>query len=327
MAIPSAIARATSKKVVCNAHTISQFHISLIQWGGAMNNPWYRRYPADFINGTFGMTLEEKGAYSLILDLIYARGGPLPDDARSIAGACGCSVRKWTAIRDRLISLGKITVRDGLISNSRADLELENSSKLARNLSENGAKGGNKSAEKRAEMKKINDLGEAPLKPRTRVRTEQNRTDKNHPSDGNAQARDPTPRELLLTVLSPETADAVIQHRRSKRAPLSTLLAARGLVNAFKEFPDGPEAAAALMVTSGWTGFKREFWDKRPAMGGQRRMTAAEETGQRLAQRIEEMNRAGRPDPSSEGSGDLWPSERLLAAGGQAHRPPLGQLR
>ena len=34
---------------------------------GAMNNPWYRRYPADFINGTFGMTLEEKGAYSLIL--------------------------------------------------------------------------------------------------------------------------------------------------------------------------------------------------------------------------------------------------------------------
>ena len=61
--------------------------------------PWYRRYGSDFIAGTLGLSLEEKGAYSIVLDLIYDRRRPIPDDARYIAGVCGCSVRKWTAIK------------------------------------------------------------------------------------------------------------------------------------------------------------------------------------------------------------------------------------
>lgn len=31
--------------------------------------PWYKRYPSDFIAGTIGLSLEEKGAYSVCLDL------------------------------------------------------------------------------------------------------------------------------------------------------------------------------------------------------------------------------------------------------------------
>lgn len=80
-----------------------------------MTLPWYRRYPDNFIAGTVGLTLEEKGAYSLVLDLMYVRGGPVPDEPRYIAGVCNCSVRKWNAIRDRLIALGKIQVVDGAI--------------------------------------------------------------------------------------------------------------------------------------------------------------------------------------------------------------------
>lgn len=75
--------------------------------------PWYRRFPDNFIAGTVGLSLEEKGAYSLVLDLIYVRGGPVPDEPRYIAGVCNCSVRKWNAIRQRLIDLGKIEVVDG----------------------------------------------------------------------------------------------------------------------------------------------------------------------------------------------------------------------
>ena len=125
--------------------------------------PWYRRFPDNFIAGTVGLTLEEKGAYSLVLDLIYVRGGPVPDEPRYIAGVCNCSVRKWNAIRQRLIDLGKIEAVDGVLLNRRAEKELEISSKSAQERAESGAKGGNKTAEKQAETSKVKDLGQAEL--------------------------------------------------------------------------------------------------------------------------------------------------------------------
>lgn len=125
--------------------------------------PWYRRFPDNFIAGTVGLTLEEKGAYSLVLDLIYVRGGPVPDEPRYIAGVCNCSVRKWTAIRAKLVECGKIHVVDGFLTNERAEKEIEKAAKDSRELAENGAKGGNKSAENRREGSKNNGVATARL--------------------------------------------------------------------------------------------------------------------------------------------------------------------
>jgi len=126
--------------------------------------PWYRRFPDNFIAGTVGLTLEEKGAYGLIIDLIYVRGGPVPDEPRYIAGVCNCSVRKWNSIRQRLIDLGKIEVVDGCLSNHRAEEELEISAKTSRERAESGAKGGEKSAEKRSTSNKNKGVAQAELK-------------------------------------------------------------------------------------------------------------------------------------------------------------------
>lgn len=132
--------------------------------------PWYRRYPSDFLHGTAGMALEVKGAYSVVLDLIFDRRGPIPDDARWIAGHCGCSVRLWNRIRGELIEAGKLVAEAGKLSNGRALRELENAELSAKILAENGAKGGNKSAEtrrnhaqNRGQPNKINGMGEAGL--------------------------------------------------------------------------------------------------------------------------------------------------------------------
>lgn len=125
-----------------------------------MSRPWYRRFPDNFIAGTVGLTLEEKGAYSLVLDLMYVRGGPVPDEPRYIAGVCNCSVRKWNAIRAKLIELGKIHVVNGFLTNERAEKEIEISLKDAQERAENGAKGGNKSAENRATPNKNRRLGQ-----------------------------------------------------------------------------------------------------------------------------------------------------------------------
>ena len=133
---------------------------------------WYKRCGADFIHGTMMLSLEEKGAYSLCLDLIYDRGGPIPDDARWLAGVCGVSTRKWSTIRQRLLDLGKIAVENGLLSNSRADFEILSTNLSSRERAESGAKGGRKRAENESTPKETNNLGQAELKPIDKRREE-----------------------------------------------------------------------------------------------------------------------------------------------------------
>lgn len=87
--------------------------------------PWYRRFPSNFIHGTIGYTLEQRGAYSTVLDMIYDRGGPIHDDAHHIAGVLNCSVRKWGMLRTKFIADGKLLVlADGRLMNPRADKEI-----------------------------------------------------------------------------------------------------------------------------------------------------------------------------------------------------------
>lgn len=150
----------------------------------AVTLPWYRRFPDNFIAGTVGLTLEEKGAYSLILDLMYVRGGPVPDEPRYIAGVCNCSVRRWNQIRQRLLDLGKISAIDGVLTNHRAEEEIEIARKISREAAENGAKGGIKSGEIRAQVKKNNALDEAKPKLSTSTAIKKMSADAPSPTDG-----------------------------------------------------------------------------------------------------------------------------------------------
>lgn len=120
--------------------------------------PWYKRFPADFLAGTMALTLEEKGAFSVVLDMIYDRGGPIPDDPRYVARACGCSTRKWTSLRQRLIDAGKLTVRDGELSNPRAETMLASAGVEGRKLAQNAAKSHQARRENAAQSHDFNSL-------------------------------------------------------------------------------------------------------------------------------------------------------------------------
>lgn len=102
--------------------------------------PYYKRYPRDFIEGSVGMSFELKGAYAILLDLIYMQGGELPDDPRYISGLLGVSVRKWNALRSDLIEVGKIQVIGKFLTNYRAVSELESLRKLQDKQAENRAR-------------------------------------------------------------------------------------------------------------------------------------------------------------------------------------------
>lgn len=86
---------------------------------------WYKRDPNKALVGMRRLTLEECGAYNLILDLIYAHDGQLADDDQFLTGWIGGDIRIWRRLKNRLIELQKIEVKDGFITNSRATEEVE----------------------------------------------------------------------------------------------------------------------------------------------------------------------------------------------------------
>jgi len=136
--------------------------------------PYYPRYPRDFFEGTAGMSLEEKGAYGLVLDLIYMMGARgLPDDPQYIAGQLGTSVRKWNSLRKSLIERGKLHSKDGIISNKRADKVKIKQRSYQDNQAEN-ARGSNKN----------NTLVEPSRTDREEPKTEPNKIDDDSAGDG-----------------------------------------------------------------------------------------------------------------------------------------------
>lgn len=155
--------------------------------------PYYKAYPRDFIEGTVGMSFELKGAYRLVLDLIYMQGGQLPDDARYIAGLLGCSVRAWRKYREQLLSEGKIYADAGVISNFRADKELE----TVRTLQENQSKN-------RSRPNKNKDLP-SPKKHQTPTIQNQSQNQQLQPRKAEtaqaSQTDEPTPRDRYLAAL------------------------------------------------------------------------------------------------------------------------------
>lgn len=120
--------------------------------------PYHRRYQGDALQGYRKLTLEQRGAYTTILDLIYDEGGPIEFNERWLAGELNCSLRKAKALLAELLELRKIYVtRDGKISNHRAEQEIGNALKISRKRAENGSKRKDNSTEKPEKPSKNND--------------------------------------------------------------------------------------------------------------------------------------------------------------------------
>jgi uncharacterized protein YdaU (DUF1376 family) len=85
---------------------------------------WYKRFPADFIEGVAFLSLEECGAYTLLLDTLYACNGSVPDDGQALARIWKCNARKARRLKKRLMESGKIQTEDGALTNRRVKIEL-----------------------------------------------------------------------------------------------------------------------------------------------------------------------------------------------------------
>lgn len=127
-----------------------------------MKRPWFKFYPSDWLNGTRGLTLEERGAYMTIIALMYDQQGAIPDDERWMCGALDCDVRVWRRLRDKLCRYGKITPNtDGFLVNRRVLEEVRSAELLAEVRRKSGRSGGQQSGISRAMTLKTKGRREA----------------------------------------------------------------------------------------------------------------------------------------------------------------------
>jgi uncharacterized protein YdaU (DUF1376 family) len=171
---------------------------------------WYKRDPDRALNGMVGLTLEERGAYNTILDLLYSRDGVVPNDDAYLLAVLGCHGNQWRAVKKSLIAKGKIWVD---LSGNLSGKRVEKTLKEAGNYSETQSKRATKGWEKR---KKFNVI--------------------NHPSmpsaampSGNASTPTPTPRE----------------EERASRA-LSSSTESPSLLTESERAPEGGSLASAV---------------------------------------------------------------------------------
>lgn len=155
-----------------------------------MTLPYFPMYPRDFHEGTLELSLELKGAYVMVLFLMYTRGGPITDEPKYISNYIGCSVRKWKQVRETLIEMGKLVVEGGVIRNSRADEELEKLRSYQRKQAENGGQSNKNKAQQQ------------PSKPRQKTDTETEDCSVCPPSNQNPDRQDIDPSEVDPAVVA-----------------------------------------------------------------------------------------------------------------------------
>ena len=74
-------------------------------------------YPRDWLEGTFGLTPEQRAYYIDLIAHIADTGNQLRDDDQYVAGLLRTKVRRWRRVKRELTDLGKIFTENGHLFN------------------------------------------------------------------------------------------------------------------------------------------------------------------------------------------------------------------
>lgn len=112
--------------------------------------PWFKAWPQRWLNATRELTLEERGAYNDLLQLLYLRDRRIPDDAQFCASFLGITKRKWNAIRDVLLDHDRLVLIGDYLTDERFEEERAASRDKREAQAAKGRKGGKARAEQAA---------------------------------------------------------------------------------------------------------------------------------------------------------------------------------
>ena len=108
--------------------------------------PMQQWYPDAHIADTANLTLEEQGAYRLLMDHMWIKGGHLRDNDKEIARLLRISIKRWQKIKPRLVDY--LIIDLGIISQKRIQKDYKRACEISKKNAENGKVGGLKTAEK-----------------------------------------------------------------------------------------------------------------------------------------------------------------------------------
>jgi uncharacterized protein YdaU (DUF1376 family) len=105
-----------------------------------MSEPYLPLYVGDYLRDTGYLTLEQHGAYVMLLMRLWSAGGSLPADENKLARIAGVTVKKWRGIWSDLSEFFEL--ENDKISHKRITAELEKAGALRAKRAAAGAKGG-----------------------------------------------------------------------------------------------------------------------------------------------------------------------------------------
>ncbi|WP_375620562.1 YdaU family protein, partial [Bartonella sp. TS25HLJMH] len=124
--------------------------------------PWIRFHLYDWISGTDGMTLEQRGAYMTLLVRMYDKKAPIKEDFETLARACNCSQKKFAAIVEYLMRNDKLVETDNGLWNTRVEEELNDFADKKEHISQVRSEAGKKGAKAKNNIKQhVNNFAEA----------------------------------------------------------------------------------------------------------------------------------------------------------------------
>ena len=145
-------------QIAGNFNTFLPFSPNKMRQRTMGKSPYHFRYHDDALRGYRKLTLEERGAYTTLLDLMYSEQDYLVENERILAAEMGVSTRKYRSLRDSLLRKGKIYYIDrGILSNRRFEHEMARRYERSVQAKLSGRTGGRKSGETRKLRKEINE--------------------------------------------------------------------------------------------------------------------------------------------------------------------------
>lgn len=86
--------------------------------------PWFKFYHQDWLAGTAGLSMAERGCYITLLALMYDAGGNILRDDGRLARRCGCPTPNFKSALQSLIDDGKIVQDGDYLFNERVKKEV-----------------------------------------------------------------------------------------------------------------------------------------------------------------------------------------------------------
>jgi len=113
---------------------------------------WMPLYVGDYLSATGHLSTAEHGAYLILLMTAWQKGGALPNDSERLRRITRMDREEWQSSEPVLREFF-YTAEDGLLRNTRIDMELGRATENVKKRSDSGSKAGKASARARAEKK------------------------------------------------------------------------------------------------------------------------------------------------------------------------------